>query len=538
MSKFNTGTLRAAVSSPIVGESVPSGRTFEGAPGYARDTRSELFLLAVTNMVGEKTFYESASQRDSRYAHLIRTATLEDPEWTAGFLSWLRGDGNMRSASLVGAAQFVKARLDAGEAGMSRQVVASVLQRADEPGEMLGYWTSTFGKAVPKPVKRGIADAVNRLYTEKSLLKYDADGRGFRFGDVLELVHPITDQEWRGELYRHAIDRRHKRDNPIPERLELLRKRAALMDLPVEQRRAVLEADDASVVLFEAGMTWESLAGWLQGPMDALAWESAIPSMGYMARLRNLRNFDEAKVSDEVAGNVAEYLADPGQVAKSRQLPMRFLSAYRAAPSLRWSWPLEKAINLSLNNVPPLSGRTLILVDTSTSMQAGMSDKSGLARWDAAALFGAALASRCATADLVSFSSAQRYFNDPAGANTRQFPLKAGESLLASVKRWETEGYFLGGGTDTAGALQRHFAGHDRVVILTDEQAARGDVGQLLPQSTPLYTWNLAGYQFGHGPSGHGQRHTFGGLTDHAFRMIPLLEAGKNAAWPWEQKVS
>lgn len=533
MAKFNTGTLRAAVSSPITSETVPSGVTFEGAPGYARDTRSELFLLAVTNMVGEKTFYETAAQRDSRYAQLVRTATNQDPEWTAGFLGWLRGDGNMRSASLVGAAQFVKARLDAGEAGMSRQVVNSVLQRADEPGEMLGYWTSTFGKAVPKPVKRGVADAVNRLYTEKSLLKYDAEGRGFRFGDVLELVHPTTDQEWRGELYRHAIDRRHKRDNPIPEQLGLLRKRAALMALPVEQRRAVITSDDASVVLFEAGMTWESLAGWLQGPMDGLAWESVIPSMGYMARLRNLRNFDEAKVSDEVAQDVANYLSDPGQVAKSRQLPMRFLSAYRAAPSLRWSWPLEQAINLSLGNVPALKGRTLILVDTSTSMEAGMSDKSGLQRWDAAALFGAALASRCTNVDLVSFSSAQMYYHDPVGGKTKQFPLRKGESLLASVKRWQDEGYFLRGGTNTGAALQQHFAGHDRVVILTDEQATGQDVGQLIPQSTPLYTVNLAGYTHGHAPSGLGNRHTLGGLSDATFRWIPLLEAGASATWPF-----
>jgi hypothetical protein len=51
--------------------------------------------------------------------------------------------------------------------------VDSVLQRADEPGEALAYWTATYGRAIPKPVKHGIADAVGRLYTERSLLKYD-----------------------------------------------------------------------------------------------------------------------------------------------------------------------------------------------------------------------------------------------------------------------------------------------------------------------------------------------------------------------------
>ena len=47
------------------------------------------------------------------------------------------------------------------------------------------------------------------------------------------------------------------------------------------------------------------------------------------------------------------------------------------------------------------------------------------------------------------------------------------------------------------------------------------------------YTWNLVGYRFGHAPSGSWHRHTFGGLTDAAFRMIPLIEAGRNADWPF-----
>lgn len=36
-----------------------------------------------------------------------------------------------------------------------------------------------------------------------------------------------------------------------------------------------------------------------------------------------------------------------------------------------------------------------------------------------------------------------------------------------------------------------------------------------------------------HGPSGKGNRHTFGGLSDAAFRMVPLLEAARDADWPW-----
>ena len=77
---------------------------------------------------------------------------------------------------------------------------------------------------------------------------------------------------------------------------------------------------------------------------------------------------------------------------------------------------------------------------------------------------------------------------------------------------------------------------HDRVLIVTDEQYThhhQGDPTEQIPADVPVYTWNLAGYRAGHGPSGTGNRHTFGGLSDAAFRMVPLIEASRDADWPW-----
>ncbi len=535
MSKFNSARVRTAATSAVVSAQQPSGRTHEGAPGYERTPQSELFLLAVTNMVGEHTFYESADDRDRRYAALVRAATRTDPDWTARFLRWLRTTVNLRTAALAGAAEFVRARLDAGEPGMSRQVVDSVLQRADEPGELLAYWFATYGRAVPKPVKRGIADAATRLYDERSLVKWDSAAHGVRFADVVDLTHPgpAADRPWQGALFAYALDRRHKRDKTIPAELTTLRARAALLAVPVDRRRALFDDPErARDTLHAAAMTWESVAGWLQGPLDARVWEALIPSMGAMALLRNLRNFDKAGVCDEVAATVAAKLAAPAWVARSRQLPMRFLSAYRAVSSLRWGHALEQALQHTLANVPALGGRTLILVDTSGSMDAVFSKDGTLRRWDAAAVFGLALGARCAEATMVSFS-APGHWNGRDYPASLLFDLRRTEPLLRAVERWKSGGFFIGAGTDTADAVRTHYAGHDRVVILTDEQASGDDVGRALPARVPLYTWNLAGYRLGHAPSGSANRHTFGGLTDAAFTMIPLLEAGSRADWPF-----
>ena len=46
--------------------------------------------------------------------------------------------------------------------------------------------------------------------------------------------------------------------------------------------------------------------------------------------------------------------------------------------------------------------------------------------------------------------------------------------------------------------MRGHLFGHDRVVILTDEQAGPGNVDDGLPAGVPLFTWDLAGYRYGH----------------------------------------
>lgn len=500
-------------------------RTYEGGPAVVREPREELFLLAVGNFVSQRTFYESGEERDGRYARLVGELALQDPVWTAGLLRWLRSEGNMRTASLVGAAAYVRARLRARASGgpSNRSVIDSVLQRADEPGELLAHWVSEYGRNVPQPVKRGIADAVRRLYTSRSLLKYDTASKGFRFGDVLNLVHasPDPDKPWQGALFRYALDRRHHPEQAVPPASDhLLTAHRRLMESPADERRALATGPGASERLAAAGMTWEALAGWLHGPLDAAVWEAVIPTMAPMALLRNLRNFDEAGVSDDVAARVAARLSDASEVARSRQFPFRYLAAHRHAPSQRWAVALERALGHSLANVPSLPGRSLILVDRSDSMfWDTVSERSKLTRADAAAVFGAALAMRAEQADLVEF-----------GWGSAAVPFEPGEPVLEVLERFHRLG-----GTYTAKAVRKHYREHDRVLIVTDEQAAPygpGGPAESVPADIPVYTWNLAGYRPAHGPTGP-HRHTFGGLTDAAFRMIGLIEAGREAAWPW-----
>ena len=56
----------------------------QGGTGYVREPKSELFLLAVANLVGQRSFYESTESRDERYTRLVRQLAVSAPVWTLG----------------------------------------------------------------------------------------------------------------------------------------------------------------------------------------------------------------------------------------------------------------------------------------------------------------------------------------------------------------------------------------------------------------------------------------------------------------------
>ena len=160
------------------------------------------------------------------------------------------------------------------------------------------------------------------------------------------------------------------------------------------------------------------------------------------------------------------------------------------------------------------------MVDVSGSMGSPMSGRSRAQRWQAAGVFGAALATRAADADLVAF-------NDKA----HEIKVRRGASILRTVDDIRAK---VGGGTQTWASVRDSYRGHHRIVILTDEQAfhdARHDRPGVAEFPVPIYTFNLAGYKAGHAPAGSHGRYTFGGLTDQAFGAIEILERGRDLDW-------
>lgn len=536
MAKFNNRGVR-----PVSGKShittIGPAVNAEGGPGFVSDAKGELFRLAVVNFVGEDTFYESSADRDMRFNNLIRQVALEDFDWLAKMLGWLRTGANMRSASVTGAAQAVQARVEAGQFDGNADLIDSVLQRGDEPSEFLAYWHSMFGRNLPQAVRKGLERAVVRLYNERSFLKWDSVKRGVRMADVVELIHPAPSAEWQRVLFRHMLDDRHHKDAVASGDLPVLHARSTWAAMSDQRKLAVVKSRGASEALHTAGLTWENVLSDLGGSADkAVLWNAIAPTMGLMAVIRNLRNMDEAGIDRTVARNLASRIADPDEVAKSRLLPFRFLSAYLAAPSDRWKQPLTDALEESLKSVPELPGTTLVLVDTSASMSSmGYSARSTVTPAMAGGLLGTVFASR-QKGDLYGFAD---------GVFRHQS--RRGEGVLAQTKSFVSRIGEVGHGTEMTAALRKTYKGHARVVIVSDMQCF-ADGGRYLsdggwssqgnpipvPDNVPVYGINLGGARVTAIDTSVRNRHEFAGLTDQVFAQMAALEAGYNSRWPWE----
>lgn len=516
ITRKGTGTVRTSAK-VIVND--------QGGLGFKRDARSELFLAAVTSF-NEDTYYESAKARQARIAGLTE-GLVDDIEWLTGLVTWLRRDVGLRSIPTVVAVAAVHARLALGMSGGNRALIRAAIGRVDEAADVVAHWTAMHGKPIPTAVKRGVADALNERLTETSFLKWRgrADRGAYSIRDLLNITRVAPADAHQDALFGAVMADAYNRtvdDSALP----VVHARRKFLALPTAKQVALLSGPEAAKTIEDARLTHEVIAGAL-GKIPAKVWQRLVPTMGYQALRMNLRRISESGVDRQTLNTINGVLSDPEKVAASRTMPMEFLAAYRNAP-LAFADALQQGAMGALANVPTFRGRTLILVDRSGSMAAPMSSRGTLTRSDAANVFAAALALRCEDAEVVSYDTS--FHRQTIGSTDL---LRVAEALPRP-----------GGGTDTRGAVQYGYNGHDRVIVLTDEQDGgywyhshphTVDVFEgIVPNHIPTFTWNLAGYEAAHGNSGPA-RFTFGGLSDKGFNLMQRIEAGFSDGWPWEK---
>ncbi len=241
-----------------------------------------------------------------------------------------------------------------------------------------------------------------------------------------------------------------------------------------------------------------------------------------MALVRNLRNFDQAGIGAAAVDAVVAKITDAHEVAAARLFPYQVWAAYRHAPSDTWKLALGRTLDHTVSNIPALDG-TLVVIDTSGSMQAPVSNRSRLQRVEVAAVMAMATAARADDVDVVIY-----------GADNARVHGLRGASVLSGVDKVVRAIGSVGHATYGHTAIARWFdpRRHRRAVIFTDDQ--QHDAGRVRLDHVPVvYTFDLAGYRPSALPAGERGRYTLGGFTDATFTAMDVLERGRNAGWPF-----
>jgi hypothetical protein len=485
-------------------------KNHEGAKAYQLTPEMALYSAAVTSTLSD-SFYEKSGKRIEVLRELIAKA---DPAFVAKLAVYAREKMHLRSVPLVLAVEL--ARIHKGDQLVS-QTVNGVVQRADEITELLAYYQAANGRTgtkklnkLSKQVQKGLASAFQK-FDEYQFAKYNRDAE-VKLRDALFLVHPKAANEDKQTLFAKIAS--DSLAVPYTWEVELSR---------VGQQK------------------WEDEA--LRKLAFTLKWEEMIKSglLGYMALLRNLRNILEAQVSAQHIEMVCKQLADEQQVLKSKQLPFRFLSAYREMKELKSSHvplvldALEAAVRVSAKNIPGYSANTRVAIacDVSGSMQKPVSAKSTVQLFDIGLMLGMLLQHRCANVITGMFGDRWKAIQMPRGnvlANVMEFHRREGEV-----------GYSTNGHLVIQDLIDRKVV-MDKVMMFTDCQlwntSAPGDqpIERLWKQyrkmapKAKLYLFDLAGYGTTPLQVNHAEGVSFiAGWSEKVFGVLDAIDKGENA---------
>ena len=373
-------------------------RTHEGGPAKVIAPEQALRRSVMACMLWEDEFYEDGLQIAGRIRELVPRVEAAK---VAALAIEAREAMKLRHVPLLLVREMAR---HASHRGLIAQTLARVIQRADELSEFMAiYWAD--GRApLSGQVKKGLAAAFPK-FDEYALAKYDRAGV-VRLRDVLFLCHAKPNDADQAGLWRRLVE-----GNLLPPD------------------------------------TWEvALSG---GGDKREHWERLLAErkLGALALLRNLRNMKDAGVGEEaILGALAAMKTE-------RVLPFRFLAAARYAP--QWEDALEQAMFRAIAGREKFSGRTVLLVDVSGSMNAPLARRSEMVRMDAACGLAVLLREVCEVVAVYSFSD-----------QLVRVPSRRGFALRDAIVSSQPHG-----GTQLGHAINSLGEEYDRMLVITDEQS-------------------------------------------------------------------
>jgi len=336
MSRFNTRTDNTRTDTTNA----------EGAPAYTQSPELALVSHLQTSLVGNQ-FYRSEQQGVDQLAQLLED--VSDKKFAAQATIFARREMGMRTVSHLAAVNLIP---HASGTPWGANFFERIADRPDDMTEIYAAWMASHGytrskrKRLPHAMSKGFGRALAKLDAYR-LAKYAKKGHEISLVDLVNLCHPKPNGKG-GEALASLVAGTLK----PAETWETKQTRAG--------QQATSAADKAA--------------------KKQEAWGDLITSgkIGYMALLRNLRNI--ATDAPEHLTAALAILTDAKRVQKSRVFPHQFLIAYRlftlgssemnldGQTTRQVIGAISIAIDHALANVPQISGRTLVAIDSSSSM--------------------------------------------------------------------------------------------------------------------------------------------------------------------------
>lgn len=377
-------------------------RTHEGAPAKRLPNEAALRRAVLACMLWEDQFYEDGVAIAGRIAELVPKVSAFE---VAALAVEAREKMKLRHAPLLLAREMARQKT---HRLLVAETLERVIQRADELAEFVAIYWRDGRTPLSAQVKKGLAAAFTK-FDEYQLAKYDRAG-AIRLRDVLFLSHAKPKDEAQAALWKRLI-------------------------------AGGLATPD----------TWEVALSASQGEGKREAWERLLREnkLGALALLRNLRNFKETGVNEDLVASAL------GSMKTARVLPFRFIAAARNAP--QWEPQLEQAMFACVAGHEKLRGQTALLIDVSGSMTAPLSKRSEMQRTDAAYGFAVLLREIAEKVSVFSFSD-----------KLAEIPARRGFALRDAIDHSQPHsGTYLGRAVAELDGREKY----DRLIVITDEQS-------------------------------------------------------------------
>ena len=416
-------------------------RNCDGYPCFHRDWKEEYLQMLVTNTVSQ-VFYASAEIERSQAVKMHGFAADEDPEFMARALVYARSAGFMRLQPLIGLAVLSLASPRLFEAIFERVVLI--------PSDLVEFTLAleSMGRGQGgRVVKRAAARMLCSL-GEYEALKYAGAGRGYSLCDLLRVYHPKAADEKSALLFKY-IAGKIEWDKVPAEALPQVRAFERLKGLGPDQ------IGEAAELVREYRLPYNAVTGAVQ-KMTPELWRALLPDLPLFALVRHLHTLERCGVlaEAETDARVAGRLTDPQAIRNAKILPFRFAQAWQQVKAGWLKEALEKAVDLSVDCLPAIEGRTAVLLDVSGSMD------------------GQFLTAGAVLALSVYRRAGQKGNFILFNTEPKSFDMGGHCPILAAAAKVEANG-----GTDTGCGLRymtrRHICA-DNIVIVTDEQQNAG----------------------------------------------------------------